>query len=249
MAAAEKLDEKISPATQASVLVVDDHPVTADLERAYLASVGFKVFVASSAAQVMKIVRNEQIDLMIIDLQFEKGAGATVLKSAKRSSANADIKVIATSVVGTPATKRAAEEAGSDSFLLKPAPRPKVLKELKALTSLKSRDTERVKKKLLLTYHIKGKLCSAATLDISADGVHLTPSGKSKFMPDVGTEIVLTLPLAENSKALTIDGTVVRHTAEGFGVRFAELGKVAQRQLDKFILTHSLEQKTSKYYL
>lgn len=248
MGSAEKLQAK-GEDLPATVLVVDDHTVTADLERAYLSSVGYRVFVATSSREVLKTVAKEHVDLVLIDLNFERGGGAEAIAAAKRASKNADLKVIATSVVGSNVHRRAADEAGANAFLLKPAPRPKVLREIKALTSQKSRDNERVKQKLRLSYHLKGKLFSAATLDISAEGVHLTPAGRNKFLPDVGCEITLTLPLSEKGKPLTIDGTVVRHTSEGFGVRFEELNKQNQRALDKFLLEHSMEQKASKYYL
>lgn len=247
MTAAENLEFQVDK--KSVVLVVDDHPVTADMERAYLGSVGFQVLVATDKQEALRMVRENEVDLVIVDMSFGKNQGLSVIQDARRSSKNKEIKFIATSVVGTPANRKSAEKAGAEGFIAKPAPRPKVLKEIKKLVAMKARDTERVKQNLAVELVIGKQKDTASTLDISSEGVHLAFSKKNKKVPAVGTSIELFIPLSKDSKPIEISGEVVRHTAEGFGVRFVEMNKLAQRQLDKFLLTYSMEQRASKYYL
>src|SRR5438309_116056 len=82
-------------AAPASLLLVDDHNVTAEIERTYFANAGYRVFKAASPQEIEQIVRSESIDLLIIDLAFAKGQGLKCLARAKKSSANPELKVIA----------------------------------------------------------------------------------------------------------------------------------------------------------
>lgn len=250
MGAAETIQQEQEQEALPALLLVDDHHVTAEIERNYFASVGFRVHAATTATDVEQIVKTHDIDLMIIDLNFSKEQGLRTLQVAKKVSRNPRLKAIVTSVVGLPALRKTAYEAGADEFLVKPAPRPKVLKEIKKLTSQKTRDTERVKQSIELAYLLGGTRFVARTLDLSGDGVHLSASHLPEDgRPAIGSEITLSIILGKGEKALQVPGTVVRHTAEGFGVKFGDLGRLVKRQLDKYLLRFSMEHKASQYYL
>lgn len=254
MSAAKTLedDKSVSTETPVTVLIVDDHQVTADLERTFLTGLGFQTFVASSEKDLQRYLRKESIDLLIMDLSFAKNQGLLLIRSVKRQAINKTMKVIATSVVGTHAHKQAANDAGADMFLVKPAPRTKILREIKTLVSQKARTTERVKKALSVTVFVEhANKVTGETLDISADGVHIRPKGSS-HKPTIGSNVEVTLVLDNDSKTkkpLIVGGVVMRHTAEGFGVKFGELTTSNQRLLDKFLLELSMEGRASKYYL
>lgn len=245
-------DNQFYTDTPVTVLIVDDHQVTADLERKFLSGLGFQTFVASSEKDLERYLRKEHVDLLIMDLSFAKNQGLVLIKSVKRQALNKSMKVIATSVVGTQAHKQAANEAGADMFLVKPAPRTKILKEIKTLVSQKARTTERVKKSLSVTVFVEhANKVTGETLDISGDGVHIKPKGSS-HKPTIGSNVEVTLVLDSESKTkrpLIVSGVVMRHTNEGFGVKFGEMSTTNQRLLDKFLLELSMEGRASKYYL
>ena len=252
MGAAESLEKKnnhLDTEEQPAILLVDDHHVTADIEHAYFASVGFRVFLASSAADVQGIVRKHKIDLIMVDVDFGRKKGLAVVQAAKRASCNLKIKALVTSMSGAPEIRTKALAGGADGFFTKPAPRPKVLKEIKKMTEQKSRGTERVKQTLSVKCTSEGKTAVATTLDLSGDGVHLSYSSKSAPKPALGASISIAILLEKTDKAIVLEGTVVRHTLDGFGVRFAEMGKMQQRQLDKYLLKFSMEHRASQYYL
>ena len=227
------------------VLIVDDTRITADIDRNFIVLSGFRVLVAACLEEVIDFVKEHPIDLLMIDVAFAKDKGLDVLSEARRLSCNSDMKILVTSMTGSGEIRAKAEKAGADLFLVKPAPRQKVLKEIKALTSLAARDSERIRESLDVRMKLEGETSrNAHSLDISEDGIHLACEGAK---PSVGAAI--SMEIRVESGLLNVDGSVVRHTNEGFGVRFAELGRNAKRALDKFILAHSMEAKASRYYL
>lgn len=248
MGAAETLKTKMEDLPK--VLIVDDHYVTAEIERNFLMQVGFQVFIASNASEVTEIVTHELIDLIIIDANFAKKQGLTILKNAKRMSKNTEMKGIVKSVEAMPAARKNAESFGADGYLVMPAPRPKFLREIKKLTSQKTRDSERVKQNIEIQMVVNEEDYMAHTMDLSSEGAHLKLDGEEKEdVVPVGTHVTLLLHLAQKKKATEITGVVVRHTAEGFGIRFDDLDRNAKRDLDKFILKNSMEQRASQFYL
>lgn len=260
MGAAHELNDSpgAGQETAPTLLLADDTTVTVEIERAYFASVGFKVLVASSPAQVEEMVRDNPVDLLMIDVNFAREQGLATVKAARRATCNPRMKVLVTSILASPQLRKKAESDGADEFLVKPAPRPKVLKEIKKLTSQQTRGNERIRQALEVACRVAGgqgaqgaQGFTATTLDLSSDGMHLVAreADGSALRPAAGTVIVVELRLGRNEKPLLLEGEVVRHTQEGFGVRFGDIGKNARRALDKFLLRFSMEHRASQYYL
>lgn len=237
-----------NPSAQASaplLLIVDETRITADIDKTFFLEAGFRVTIAASTVEIVNTVSEQCVDLMLIDVDFSKGQGLSILSKVKHSSKNPDLKVLATSVVGSPEVRAAAQKSGANSFLAKPAPRQKILNEVKALTSLAVRDAERIQQSLVVDLSWDGRSLKAVSLDVSEDGIHLSASHDT---PDVGVRLGMRIHL-ENNFVVEVEGKVVRHTKEGFGVRFFELARNSKRELDKFLLEHSMESRASQYYL
>jgi len=236
------------PEPQPTLLLVDDTPVTVEIERSYFVSVGFKVVIASTPAQVEDAVRAQAIDLVMIDVNFAREQGLATVRAARRASRHEGMKILVTSILSNPQMRKKALEFGADDFLVKPAPRPKVLREIKKLTSQASRGGERVRQEVDVRCTLGAMNFAATTLDLSSDGMHLNPTKGAKS-PDVGTPIGVEIRLGRNEKPLHLQGTVVRQTQEGFGVRFEDSPKLSRRTLDKYLLRFSMEHRASQFYL
>lgn len=154
--------------------------------------------------------------------------------------------MIVTSVSGDHSLRKAATTAGASAFIVKPAPRPRYLKEIKKLSARKSRDTERVHQSIAVQLVWADKNAKAQTLDLSSEGIHLAVDVKTGLIA-LGTRIQLSFEVEE--RQLKIEGEVVRHTPKGVGVRFVNVGAQAQRTLDKFLLRFSIEHQASHFYL
>jgi DNA-binding response OmpR family regulator len=231
-----------------TLLLVDDTPVTVEIERAYFASVGFKVLVATTPKAVEETVRSSPVDLVMIDVNFAREQGLATARAARRATCHEGMRILVTSVLSNPQLRKKAKDHGADDILVKPAPRPKVLKEIKRLTSQASRGNERVRQEIDVRCHVGEAVIGATTLDISSDGVHLSARAAG-IVPAVGTHLVMEIPLGRNEKPLSLKGTVMRHTEDGFGVRFDDMPKLARRTLDKFLLRFSMEHRASQFYL
>lgn len=248
MAAAESIKSpSVDPeSSTVTLLLIEDVSVTADIERSYFSSVGFDVVSASSVVDSESAVSRGWVDIVIIDVAFAKKKGVDLIPILLKKSRNPNLKVIVTSVSGDASLRRSSIEAGASAFIVKPAPRPRYLKEIKKLSAQKARDSERVTQALEVELIAGDAKASTKALDISSEGIHLALEAGS---PIQGIGLMVELRLTVEGKPLKIQGQIVRQTPKGVGIRFVQLGVQAQRLLDKFLLRYSMEQQASYFYL
>jgi CheY-like chemotaxis protein len=68
----------------ANILVVDDEPVIADLLEVYLKSEGCTVFTCGTAAEALTCVRDNRLDLAILDVMLPDMSGFTLCGEIRR---------------------------------------------------------------------------------------------------------------------------------------------------------------------
>lgn len=249
------------------ILLVDEHAITAEIERKYLVSVGFEVVLATETEQAMAKIAAEPFDLVMIDTSFRGDKGAETLMVLRKKSCNPGVKSLVSGLSFPPPLKKRVREAGADEIFVKPIPRPQMLREIKKLTAQDIRVTERIPHTLHLVLKWEQGVFNCQTLNVSADGLHLSawsPSANKGFVrqglgspapsealsrPPIGALVEMDVQLTESEHLTKIQGEVMRHTPEGFGVRFVKLKKSDQKKLDKYILRHSLEHAASHFYL
>ncbi|MEY4066072.1 MAG: Response regulator receiver domain [Pseudomonadota bacterium] len=248
MAAAEsmKSDHESHQESPVTLLLIEDVSVTAEIERSYFASVGFNVIAASSVVDSESHIAREWVDIVIVDAGFARQKGIDLIPILRKSSKNKEVKVIVTSVSGDIQLKKSATTNGASAFIVKPAPRPRYLKEIKKLSAQKTRDTERVHQSLEVELNDGKSSVRAKTLDLSSEGIHLAMDNPRSVL-ELGA--VLQMSFTVEGKMVKVQGQVVRHTPKGVGIRFVSIGAQAQRLLDKFLLRYSLEQQSSHFYL
>lgn len=100
------------------VLVVDDDPNLTDLLVDTLVVIGYEAFAADSAKSAMEILRKEQIDLVISDINMPEMSGIELLEQIKKS--NRRLPVMLITGIGTDTIKDRAYSSGADGFLAKP---------------------------------------------------------------------------------------------------------------------------------
>lgn len=248
MAAAESIQGQMPESENETVtlMLIEDVSVTAEIERSYFASVGFNVIAASTVADSEGAIEKEWVDVVIVDAAFARQKGIDLIPLLRKRSRNRDVKVIVTSVSGDNSIKKSATAVGASAFIVKPAPRPRYLKEIKKLSAQKTRDTERVHQALDVELNDGRETLRARTLDVSSEGIHVALE-EQDATPGIG--VILQMSLTIEGKLLKVQGQVVRHTPKGIGLRFVNMGTQAQRLLDKFLLRFSIEHQASHYYL
>lgn len=101
------------------ILFVDDNIETQKLVNTVLARQSFKVISAYSGEQALELARQEQPDLILMDLLMPGMDGLEVIRRLRGMSATAHIPIIIFTVKTDLKTKSAAFEAGADDYLTK----------------------------------------------------------------------------------------------------------------------------------
>jgi DNA-binding response OmpR family regulator len=99
------------------ILVTDDDPQIRALLEEYLAENGLRVSVASTGEQMSKILNDEAIDLIVLDLRLAGEDGLAIARSLRDQSA---IPIVMLTGVRDEADRVMGLELGADDYLTKP---------------------------------------------------------------------------------------------------------------------------------
>ena len=100
-----------------NILVVDDEKEIADLVEIYLVSDGYKVFKASSAEEGLRILSEEDIRLVLLDIMMPGMDGITMCKKIRE---NSNIPIIMLSAKSGDLDKIMGLGTGADDYVTKP---------------------------------------------------------------------------------------------------------------------------------
>jgi diguanylate cyclase (GGDEF)-like protein len=107
--------------SSATVMMVDDEPITLDIVQAYLEGAGYQKFVTvSEPAEAMGLVASEKPDVLLLDLMMPVVSGFDILKSIRSDPKFQHIPVIVLTSSTDSETKLKALELGATDLLAKP---------------------------------------------------------------------------------------------------------------------------------
>lgn len=112
----ESLDKK-------RILIVDDNPVNRLLAEKILKKIGFESSTASSGMESLNILRKEDYDAVLMDVQMEgmDGIEATIkIRSRECGVKNPDIPIIALTAHDTIEDRKSCTDAGMNGYVTKP---------------------------------------------------------------------------------------------------------------------------------
>jgi DNA-binding response OmpR family regulator len=102
---------------QPHILVIDDDPQIRSLLQEYLTENGLRVSLASSGKEMSKILADEPIDLVVLDLRLAGEDGMAIARSLRDQSA---IPIVMLTGVREEADRVMGLELGADDYLTKP---------------------------------------------------------------------------------------------------------------------------------
>ena len=111
---------------QKTVLIVDDEEDILGLVEFHVKQQGYKTLTAGSGETALKLARNEQPDLIVLDLMLPGIGGLDVCKFLKSEPATAHIPIIMLTAKGEETDIVKGLEMGADDYVTKPFS-PKVL--------------------------------------------------------------------------------------------------------------------------
>ena len=112
------------------ILVVDDDPKIVALVRAYLVSAGFDVLTAGDGAQAIRLVRERQPRLVVLDLMLPEVDGLEVTREVRRST---DVPILMLTARGSLADRLGGLGQGADDYLVKPFAPSEVVARVQAI--------------------------------------------------------------------------------------------------------------------
>jgi len=115
---------RASSIKMAKVLIVEDDHTMVSLLATLLELDGFEVFPTTQAGDLDKKLRNNQPDLLIMDVFLTNGDGIELLRKLRSTSEFSGLPVIMTSGMDV---EEQCLEAGANGFMLKPYSPPDLL--------------------------------------------------------------------------------------------------------------------------
>ncbi|CAN5688977.1 response regulator [soil metagenome] len=112
------------------VLVVDDVTEQRDITATLLRHHGYEVLEAAGGEEAVRICRECQPDMIILDMMMSAPDGWAVTDLLKHDALTSPIPIIALTVSHTEEDKERARIAGADSYLIKPCFPATVLEEV-----------------------------------------------------------------------------------------------------------------------
>jgi two-component system cell cycle response regulator DivK len=104
----------------ATVLVVEDNPANMKLTTLLVGSAGHRVLSAVDAESGLRLARDEQPDLILMDIQLPGMDGLAATAVLKQDPATASIPIIALSALAMKADEERSQSAGCDAYIVKP---------------------------------------------------------------------------------------------------------------------------------
>ena len=116
--------------TSKRILLVEDHEDNRNIYRTILEHYGYQVVIAMDGQSGIRLAREEQPDLILMDLSIPVVDGWEATRQLKGDAATRAIPVIALSAHALEEDRLRARQAGCDGYLAKPVEPKKVLAEV-----------------------------------------------------------------------------------------------------------------------
>lgn len=113
-----------------TILLVDDDPALLEVTSIVLASEGYKVLTAEDGAGALRIVGQERLDLVVLDVMLPKTSGFEVLKKIRQQT---DVPVVMLTAKSQSVDKVVGLELGADDYITKPFDTKEFLARIRAI--------------------------------------------------------------------------------------------------------------------
>jgi two-component system OmpR family response regulator len=108
----------LAPSRSATIVVVDDDADIRDLIVGQLRQENYRLFGASNLAELRQYLRDEPVDLIVLDLNLPDGDGLSLCRELRADGS--DVQIIMVTARGSAIDRVLGLELGADDYLTKP---------------------------------------------------------------------------------------------------------------------------------
>ncbi len=166
---------------RASILVIEDDPLTAHLLQILLERERYQALIASNGIEGLEIAWNRPVDLILLDLMLPGMDGFEVLNRLRGDPRTMNVPIVILSVKSQHTDRQAAARLGADAYLVKPYHQADLLATVDAL--LQGRAMEAEKHGTCVT--VAGSYREETARVVLYTGLALTGKGEAPIVVDL----------------------------------------------------------------
>jgi two-component system, cell cycle response regulator DivK len=102
------------------ILIVEDNPISLTLFKQLLKAHGYEVLGTREGLQALDLAREEQPDLILMDIRLPDISGLEVIRLLKQNDQTKTIPIIAVTALANPEYEKKGLESGCDAYIPKP---------------------------------------------------------------------------------------------------------------------------------
>lgn len=220
-----------------TILVVDDVPMFRDLVALFLARTA-RVLQASSGHQALAILKEEPVDLLIVDLHMPTMSGAALCSHVRSQPGFDSLPILMMLRSDSPDDARIAVHSGANDMLCKPLARGKLIEAVNHFLE-RGLSTGLPRVALQTPVQIRNEILHTwgTARNISRGGIAVEADCELEVKSEVAVELTLpdtTLRITPVAEVIWSRDTEDQRMIE-MGMRFVSLDSAAIRTLDDFI--------------
>ncbi|MCZ2258141.1 ATP-binding protein [Sporosarcina sp. G11-34] len=181
------------------VLVADDEPVNLQVLMNQLTLEGYEVITASNGEEVLRIVAEQSIELLILDIMLPKMSGYEVCQRLRKNYSLMELPILMLTAKSQVHDKITSFEVGANDYLTKPCDKEELLSRVKTLIRLRSLNQELIAMNLELEEKVmeRTKELEIANDDLTTMNEDLMTMAKSRrqllanIAHELGTPVTL----------------------------------------------------------
>ena len=186
------------------IMIADDHPQIVSILKAYAIKEGYDVVVAQDGEEALELFKQEDIDLILLDIMMPKVDGYEVCREIRKTS---NVPIIMVTARGEDFEKIMGLDIGADDYIIKPFSAAEVMARIRAI--LRRIVVEEEKEDRVITFD---------NLSVDIDNYEATIDGESLGLTKKELEILWTLAkvairFSPEKIFLTASGATITETA------------------------------------
>ena len=119
------------------ILIVEDNPISVTLLKQLLKAHGYEVLGTPEGLQALDLAREEQPDLILMDIRLPDISGFEVTRLLKQDQRTKTIPIIAVTALASPEYERKGLESGCDAYIPKPITLGNFLRTIKSVLKIR----------------------------------------------------------------------------------------------------------------